>query len=123
MTKLSMAGPSTTEPTFDQILGAMTRAYLNAPKMRTVSGTDANGVLPDEDSALLAKTSHVRRKNERLIELVARCGISPMQIREWDLDRIRKFCAQAEVNAADLEAPPATVFTRRQPAVQRLSII
>ena len=60
-----------------------------------------------EDEALLKKTEHVRRprlntdgtlRRETLLELIARCGISPAQIRDNDKEWIAQFCWRAGVN-------------------------
>jgi hypothetical protein len=56
--------------------------------------------LPD----LLAKTLLVRKPNEGIKSLIARCGISPQQIREWNPDRIQKFCDQQTLNRIDDDA-------------------
>jgi hypothetical protein len=64
-----------------------------------------------EDADLLAKTQHVRAKSEKIIELIAKAGITPAQIREWDEAQIAKFCAQATENAKDEVAIPITEFS------------
>ena len=61
-----------------------------------------------EDKELLDKTAHVRRKNEKILELVARTGISPNQIREFSKVEIAKFVALSEQNA--MEEPPRRYF-------------
>ena len=94
---------------------------------RICGGADNNGNYADEDAHLLAKTSHVRRKDERLLELIARCGISPEQIRAWDKQRIAAFCAQAEANSVNdpfrFHATPVTKRRTSRPAGVQAALI
>lgn len=61
----------------------------------------------ERDRELLLRTEHVRRPGETILELIARTGISIVQLREWDRERIARFIAQAEENNRDaVQAPP-----------------
>jgi hypothetical protein len=57
-----------------------------------------------ETADLLTKTKAVRRPGETVLALVARCGIAPGQIRDWDEIRIQKFCDQQPINRIDDDA-------------------
>ena len=89
-------------------------------KLRNLGGIDANGNGPEEDAELLARTKHVRRKGERLMQLFARTGIGADQIRRWDAQRIAKFC---EAGERAMEPPPPIVTPPKEPAGARLVIV
>ena len=76
-------------------------------------------IVVGDDQNLLNKTAHVRRKNEKILELVARTGISPNQIREFSKVEIAKFVALSEQNA--MEEPPRTIFEQK-PMPNRIKI-
>jgi hypothetical protein len=64
-----------------------------------------------EQPDLLAKTALVRKKNEKLIELIARTGISLEALSRWDEPQIKSFCEQAEINLANESVrEPISVF-------------
>ena|SRR5690348_11163310 len=106
---VSHAGPPVPKTSGDAWLAAQLETLAVAP--RNLGGADSNGVLPEEDEMLLRKTEHVRRKGERLLQLIARSGISPNQIRAWTKTQIQEFCDQAQRNAANdcVRAPASPV--------------
>jgi hypothetical protein len=54
-----------------------------------------------EQPILLEKTKKVRKDNEKVIELIARTGISLDQLLHWNKQQISDFCQQIEINQAD----------------------
>jgi hypothetical protein len=48
-----------------------------------------------DDPELLAKTDHVRLKNETIMQLIARTGINARQIADWPKITISEFCVLA----------------------------
>jgi len=83
----------------------MRALFAGLSPMRVVAGpapkADKDGKvrpIDGDDEALLAKTRHVRRQGERLMELIARTGISVGQLRTMDEAEIARFCRAAESN-------------------------
>jgi hypothetical protein len=58
-----------------------------------------------EDSDLLAKTVSVRSKDEKLIELMARTGISLHQLRTLTMQEIERFVRTVQDNGNDPYIP------------------
>src|SRR5690349_15181264 len=80
-----------------QIVADLISKKWNQP-MPVVSGTPAKpaeGVAArpsvGDDEQLLAKTSHVRKPNERMMEFYARTGLGPAQILSYSRDEIARF--------------------------------
>jgi len=66
-----------------------------------------------DDAELLAKTQHVRKPQERLMEFIARTGLSPLQMRAMSKDEISRFVAIVSGHAQ--EAKPTGTFGQRAP--------
>jgi hypothetical protein len=62
-----------------------------------------------EQPSLLAKTVRVRKKDEKIMELIARTGISLDALIRWKEPAIESFCKLAESNRAN-EAVREPVF-------------
>jgi hypothetical protein len=72
-----------------------------------------------DDAELLARTEHVRTKNEPLISFYARVGLGPGQIRVMSKSDISKFVEIVSANE-DVKPPQAGAFGR--PAPQRFML-
>ena len=73
-----------------------------------------------DDEQLLAKTAHVRKKDERLMEFYARTGLGAAQIREMSRKQIEEF---VEVAALQEQPPvPAMLVEGPRPLPRKLFI-
>jgi len=87
---------------------------LAGPGLSARDGHPGQPVVGD-DPELLAKTQHVRKPKERLMEFIARVGMSPNQMRTLSKEEISRFVAT--VSQHEQLNAPAGMFG--QPAPQR----
>jgi hypothetical protein len=97
------------------ITGPMVISAGPAPGAR--EGRPGHRVMSD-DPVLLAKTDHVRSKNEPMNSFYARVGLGPVQIRTMSRSEISHFVEVATAN----EEPKPPTGTFGQPAPQKFVV-
>ncbi len=110
------------EPT-DRYLSRVTNAVTGpmavtaGPGMPAHDGRPGQRVVGD-DPVLLEKTAHVRKPKEKLMEFIARTGMSPNQMHTLSKEEILRFVET--VSAHESVAPPPGSFGR--PVPQRFTL-